>query len=485
MDKKAPVIFKNTFSYKLIYIFAIPDDAHAGCLKIGDTTVSTNLQPDRLPPNCHELNQAAQERIKKYTNTAAVTVQLLHTELALVTKQKNGKFYTESFRDYKVHRVLENSGFKKKIFENNTGNEWFCTDIDTAKEAISAVKNQMTSLDTAKSSEEFIPIVFRPEQKEAIAKTVERFKKSSRMLWNAKMRFGKTLSALEVVKRCKFKKTILITHRPVVDDGWHEDFFKIFTKEDNYAYGSKKIDSTIKNLERDFTEKRKNYIYFASIQDLRGSKEAGGKFDKNNDVFSVKWDLVIIDEAHEGTTTKLGDDVKSLLFKEKDGTKLLELSGTPFNILDNYEDENSVYTWDYVMEQKAKQEWEETHFGDSNPYADLPEMNMYTYDLGKLLHSKYEDFEDKAFNFTEFFRTNEAGLFVHESDVKSFLNLLTDKNSESLYPFSTEEYRKLFRHSLWMIPGVKEALALQKLLENHPVFSGFEIVNVEIGRAHV
>lgn len=65
MDKKAPVIFKNTFSYKLIYIFAIPDDAHAGCLKIGDTTVSTNLQPDRLPPNCHELNQAAQERIKK------------------------------------------------------------------------------------------------------------------------------------------------------------------------------------------------------------------------------------------------------------------------------------------------------------------------------------------------------------------------------------------------------------------------------------
>ena len=105
-------------------------------------------------------------------------------------------------------------------------------------------------------------------------------------------------------------------------------------------------------------------------------------------------------------------------------------------------------------------------------------MNMYTYDLGKLLHSKYEDFEDKAFNFTEFFRTNEAGLFVHENDVKSFLNLLTDKNSESLYPFSTEEYRKLFRHSLWMIPGVKEALALQKLLENHPVFSGFEIVNV-------
>lgn len=478
MEKSDSIRFKNTFSYKLIYIFAIPDEAHADCLKIGDTTLDTDLQPDCLAPNCKELNQAALQRIKQYTNTVAVTVQLLHTELALATKQKDGKFYTESFRDHKVHRVLENSGIQKKKFDESTGSEWFVVDLETAKEAINAVKKQLTSLDSTKSKEEFVPVVFRPEQKDAISKTVAQFKKSSRMLWNAKMRFGKTLSALEVVKRCKFKKTILITHRPVVDDGWHEDFYKIFTKEDNYAYGSKKIDSTIASLERAFTENGKNYIYFASIQDLRGSKEAGGKFDKNDDVFTVKWDLVIIDEAHEGTTTKLGDEVKALLYKPDSGTKLLELSGTPFNILENYEDENSVYTWDYVMEQKAKREWEETHFGDSNPYSDLPEMNMFTYDLGKLLKNSYQDFEDKAFNFTEFFRTNEAGTFVHEDDIQSFLNLLTKKDSESFYPFSTDEYRKLFRHSLWMVPGVKEALALQRLLENHPVFSTFDIVNV-------
>ncbi len=473
-EEKSKPIFKSTFSYKLIYVFTIPDEKHEGCLKIGDATLDTDLQPDKLAPNCHELNQAALERIKEYTNTAAVDVVLLHTELALATWQENEKFITKSFRDHDVHRVLKNSGIKSKKFEDSTGNEWFEIGLDTAKEAISAVKHQITSLDPTKASEDFVPIVFRPEQKEAITKTVAQFKKSSRMLWNAKMRFGKTLSALEVVKRCKFKKTILITHRPVVDEGWHEDFAKIFTKEDNYVYGSKKNGATISALEKS----GKNYIYFASIQDLRGSKEAGGKFDKNNEVFNIKWNLVIIDEAHEGTTTKLGDEVKSLLFKEKKGTKLLELSGTPFNILENYEDENSVYTWDYVMEQKAKREWEETHFGDSNPYADLPEMNMFTYDLGKLLHEKYEDFEDKAFNFSEFFRTNEEGTFVHEEDVNSFLNLLTKESEESLYPFSNENYRKLFRHSFWIVPGVKEALALQHLLEHHLVFQAFEIVNV-------
>lgn len=241
MAEEKSQVFKNTFSYKLIYIFTIPDDTHSGCLKIGDTTLDTDLQPDFLSPNCNALNQAALKRIREYTNTAAVPVKLLHTELALSTRQENGKFITESFRDKKVHRVLENSGIKKKKFKQTTGAEWFEIGINTAKEAISAVKKQMTSLDGTKSSSEFVPVVFRPEQKDAIMKTVAHFKKGSRMLWNAKMRFGKTLSALEVVKECKFKKTILITHRPVVDDGWHEDFYKIFTKEDNYVYGSKKM----------------------------------------------------------------------------------------------------------------------------------------------------------------------------------------------------------------------------------------------------
>lgn len=473
--------FKNTFSYKLIYIFSITDDAHAGSVKVGDTKLDTDLTQDRLQPNCRELNQAALERIKTYTKTAAVTVNLLHTELAIRTIQKkDGSWNTETFRDYDVHRVLLNSGIKKKAFsEKKLGHEWFCCDDVTAIKAITAVKHGDAAIDTLIPMEKFIPISFRPEQKEAIEKTVKQFKKSPRMLWNAKMRFGKTLSALEVVRRMDFERTVLITHRPVVDDGWHEDFGKIFTKEDKYRYGSKKSGIEISELEKTFNRDKKHYIYFASIQDLRGSKIVGGKFDKNDDVFSINWDCVIIDEAHEGTTTELGDKVKSILFKPEKGSKLLELSGTPFNILSNYEeDDDSVFTWDYVMEQKAKQQWEETHFGDSNPYSDLPEMRMYTYYLGKLIKGDFVDVGDKAFNFAEFFRTNENGAFVHEKNVNDFLNLLTKQNKESLYPFSCKEYINLFHHTLWMVPGVKEALALQHLLEKHPIFCNFNIVNV-------
>ena len=480
-NKRQDTSFKNTFSYKLIYVFAIADNAHEGSVKIGDTKLDTDLTPDRLQPNCRELNQAAIARINSYTKTAGVTVTLIHTELAIRTIQKkDGSWNTESFRDYDVHRVLLNSGIKKKTFDGEKlGNEWFCCDSITAIKAITAVKHGDIAIDTLIPMEKFIPITFRPEQNEAIEKTIKQFRKSPRMLWNAKMRFGKTLSALEVIHRMNFERTVLITHRPVVDDGWHEDFEKIFAKEDKFRYGSKKAGIEITDLEKTFKREGKHYIYFASIQDLRGSKIVGGKFEKNDEVFDIDWDCVIIDEAHEGTTTELGDKVKSILFKLEKGTKLLELSGTPFNILSNYEDDDdSVFTWDYVMEQQAKQKWEETHFGDSNPYSELPEMRMYTYDLGKLIKGDFIDVGDKAFNFTEFFRTNDDGTFKHEKSVKDFLNLLTKQDKESLYPFSCEEYRDLFHHTLWMVPGVKEALALQHLLENHPIFCNFTIVNV-------
>ena len=100
---------------------------------------------------------------------------------------------------------------------------------------------------------------------------------------------------------------------------------------------------------------------------MRGSQLVGGNFNKNNAVFALDWDLVIIDEAHEGTKTELGQKVIGLLVK--DGiSKKLDLSGTAYNLFDKYTEEGSVYTWDYVMEQEAKRDWAEKHPGEKNPY---------------------------------------------------------------------------------------------------------------------
>lgn len=461
--------FTSSLKLKLIYVFRINDDAHRGCLKIGEATAD-NENIWGLEPNSKALNKAAKKRIDQYTQTAGIAYDLLYTELTVF----NDKTGLKAFSDHEVHNVLTRSGVKKKIFDSkNKANEWFITDLETVKKAIKAVKEGKDSLHNSEVSESQNPVVFRPEQKEAIEKTAKQFKKGNEMLWFAKMRFGKTLSALQVVKEHEFTRTLILTHRPVVDKGWFEDFGKIFYDAPRYSYGSKNQGNQFTTLERECKKGNSKYIYFASMQDLRGSELVGGNFNKNDEIFGTTWDFVIVDEAHEGTQTELGTNVLRELKKEN--TKVLHLSGTPFNLLDNYQEEE-IYTWDYVMEQKAKADWDKIHFGDPNPYASLPKLNIFTYDLGKLLHG-YID-EEVAFNFREFFRVNETGSFLHEKDVRLFLNLICKSDTESNYPYSTEEYRNNFRHSLWMVPGVKEAKALSALLKKHPVFGQFDIVNV-------
>lgn len=317
--------YQSTFRNRLIYIFSIPYDDHAGCLKIGETTAPDDF---RLAPNSHELNAAARERIAEYTRTAGIRYDLLHTELTLFVS--DGHF--KNFNDKQVHSILERSGIKKKVFDiDGTADEWYCCDLETARAAIAAAKGGEKSLHPSQITNSHTPITLRPEQQDAIARTKRVLKKSNAMLWNAKMRMGKTLTSLQVVKEMQLHRTIIVTHRPVVDAGWYEDFGKIFYESDSqWNYGSRnKGEPSIKKLECS----GKHYVYFASLQDLRGSTRVGGNIVKHDDIFDTPWDLIIIDEAHEGTQTSLGQAVQDVLTHEH--TKVLSLSGTPFNLMRN------------------------------------------------------------------------------------------------------------------------------------------------------
>lgn len=514
--------YEPTMSYRLIYVFAIHDKDHEGYLKIGDTTFDSTKSYKQLPPNCEELNQAARDRIDDYTKTAMVAYDLQYTELARkVVTFSDGEVETSLFRDKRVHDVLYRSGYTSKNFWfSDRTSEWFEVPLSVAIRAIQAVKEGRTALTAAEKSEgqtSFLPqtvpaapkkraITLRDEQVDCVNRTLTIFRKQNSMLWNCKMRFGKTVTAYALIKKAGYQKVIVVTHRPVVEDGWRNDFDLIFGEGDNRAFLKKDrfdTDSSVYDAAMDarndanltaYQNSGKAFVYFASMQDLRGSQRADGKFDKNNAVFDMDWDLVIYDEAHEGTQTQRGQKVQSLLEAEKNGKapKVLQLSGTPYNLMQKYE--NNVYTWDYVMEQKRKREWDTLHPGDHNPYADLPELRILTFDLGKSLPTSYRyETLEMAFNFTEFFRVwtgdpardfrplpagAQVGDFVHEADVRSFLDLISSENPESNYPYSTPEYREMFRHTLWMVPGVKEASALSRLLKDHPVFGAYKVANV-------
>jgi len=493
----------NVADYNVIYIYAIHDDAHKGLLKVGKASLKSSLSIAQLPANCPTLKQAAHNRILQQTNTARVNYELLHVELAVRTiTMMDGSRQIQSFMDNDVHDVLYNSGYAAlKFVESGRPSEWFEIDLATAKAAIEATINGESKIATAHAVIEkpIVPVIkLRDEQKECVEKTIEMFSRYNEMLWDCKMRFGKTVTAYELIKRMGYKKVIVVTHRPAVEDGWGSDHKIMFAGTDHEfidkTNGSYSFEDSI-DAENDYNLKQlvkndKSFVYFASIQDLRGSQRVGGKYNKNNAVFDMDWDLLIIDEAHEGTTTDLGDAVIKTLRKEK--TKILSLSGTPYNIMGEYEE--NKYTWTYVDEQKKKTEWDSKHPGERNPYEELPQMNIFTFDLSEQISNSYRYVtEDSAFNFREFFRTwtgdierdyykipegQKVGDFVHADDVYQFLSLIAEENGESNYPFSTDEYRDMFAHTFWMVPGVKEAKALSAMLQKHPRFTDFEIVNI-------
>lgn len=496
-------------TYKLLYCAKINDDKHAGMLKVGDTDFVATKLIASYQPNDPELVKAAQARIAGWSGTAAAGAELVYCE-ALIRYNPQTQNH-ESYRDGSVHKVLQHAGFPKVDFDSalDNGTEWFKVDLATVQAAIKATKEFRDYLDTSELPAQTI-YDLREEQRRAVDETTSRFKKKNDMLWHAKMRFGKTITALNLVKETpEFKRTIIITHRPVVEDSWGSDFYHVFAQEDSYAFLTKiqdadmvlSDDQTDEAIDRandarlaQLVAEGRKFVYFASIQDLRGSKRVGGQFDKNNVVFDIDWDFVIIDEAHEGTKTALGQKVINLLIKEK--TKKLDLSGTAYNLFDQYTEKGSVFTWDYVMEQEAKKSWPMKHPGEKNPYEDMPVMHINTFDLEKALREGNVDLSGKTFSFREFFRTwtgdlskdgqpipagREVGDFVHPAAVRRFLDLLSINDENSRFPYVTKAQCNQNAHSLWMVPGVREAAALSKMLKKHPLFgqeSLFGIANV-------
>ena len=508
---------------RLLYVLSQNDRKHQGLLKIGEVFVDNEIADSK---NSQELGKAVRAVLDARPYMQGVSYHIEYVECT--TYDQDSKCYKAD----DVYRTLRAMDIPSKTLgkykDPTTGQTedadiWFACTIFDIQDVICKIKQGKGAGHGA--------IKFRPEQEKAIHDTVEYFQKEFKdpnkgkhYLWNAKMRFGKTLSGLEVAKRCGYRSTLIITHRPVVDKGWHDDFAKIFrtpealadyhSKGLEPAYGRRMMDDNdsqgdFHTLTNEVDAGKKILVFFVSMQYLRLSQFVGGK-ERNFDplkraIMEYDWDFVMVDEAHEGIDAAAGVRVMNKLKKEN--TRILSLSGTPFNLLDKYE-ESEIYTWDYVMEQRAKLFWDEHHYGDPNPYADLPRMQILTFTLPKMLRDQAIE-NNEVFKFHEFFRvyTEEDKLrlqelidnepnaikkaeyqeklseveidkFVHEKAINRFLDKLVEESDTSLYPFSTENFREHFRHTFWLLPGVKEAAALEQLLRKHEVFSEiFHIIN--------
>lgn len=226
-------------------------------------------------------------------------------------------------------------------------------------------------------------------------------------------------------------------------------------------------------------DKIKGCIEFVSLQDLKGSIYFGGQYEKLSELsveHGIDWDIMIIDEAHEGVDTYKTDTA----FNHIKRKYTLHLSGTPFKALANDKfSSEAIFNWTYADEQKKKKELDSAK--EENPYENMPSLSLFTYQMSEIVRDKVEkginladrDVEEYAFDLNEFFTTNESGNFVHDKDVNNFLDCLTKQEK---FPFSTPELREEIKHSFWLLNRVASAKAFAKKLKLHPIFKDYEII---------
>lgn len=451
----------------MIYAYQTPGyPKHEGWTKIGET------------------KNGVQRRIHQQVHTAWIDYELQWMDNALF-KDGSGEF----FSDHDFHDFLE----RRKNVERNRGTEWFRIDGPQSLMFFNEFASRQTHKITIGSN-----YVLRDTQEEAVRSTLEYMRKSDtldaskrKFLWNAKPRFGKTLTTYELIRRMRGEKplnVLIVTNRPSIANSWYDDFERFIGWQTGFRFVS---DNDALRDARDVMTRQQfvnwlrtpgahdgfdGQICFESLQGLKGSVFFGGNYNKLEWMRQLKWDLLVIDEAHEGVDTRRTDRA----FDNIQRRFTLHLSGTPFKAIAGGQfSQEQIFNWSYAEEQEAKEAWDSL---DRNPYEDMPRLNLFTYRMSDIVRDEVkkeicldddEGAMEYAFDLNEFFRT-ENGRFVYEKDVRKFLRALS---TQEKFPFSTEELRTELAHTLWLLNRVESAKALARLLqEDGSGFEDYEVV---------
>lgn len=420
-----------------IYAYATPGmAAHDGMLKVGYTS------------------RDVESRVREQCGTSDIEYDIVFEGVA---RRSDGTV----FKDHQFHAYLSELGFKR-------GNgEWFRISADELELAYASF--------VCGSSDSDGSYVLRPSQESAVRQTLACFAADAEpVLWNAKPRFGKTLTAYDLMLRMDARTVLVLTHRPATSASWASDFGRFVAPRGGWAFVSR--DRNVRGFAcvRSFEDwvaidDDVRVVVFVSLQDLEGAEGAGGDHDKLSQVFETMWDLVVIDESHEGVATERAELALTGIEREHE----LHLSGTPFKaVANNVYDTSHIFNWTYVDEQSAKLRGE-------SAYDDMPELKFMTYRLSDAIAEVVDagidlgngNVEDYMFDLNVFFGAR-GGKFVNEGIVERFVrNLFFDPH----YPFATAEARDELAHTFWVMQRVESCKAMKAMLEEViPTVPGFE-----------
>lgn len=471
---------------------------------------------------------AACRRIGEQVKTAGVAVKIIECGLAVTwTTGEDGSMLFESqWTDHDLHAILRGMDGISNMNPANMGHgesEWFCNEtasgvntddsvvIEAVHKAIRAMRHGEADL---------TEIYSLREEQSAAADKIARWLSAGTLdarrefLLGAVMRFGKTITTFAAIDRLMAltdtsvdgMRVLVVTHRPNVFSEWRENA-RHSELNAKWRRSHDGRDLLEENFTVDADGVAANGVQLMSAQAIDGTYEDGEV--RHTEAYDADWDLVVIDEGHEGTNT---ENFRRVLDRLK--TKaVLWVSGTPYNLMGRF-DEKSSFRWTVADEKDAAKKYREEHGEDAvNPYAppQLPDIEYYTFDGGSILRLDDEEGRgsdkgvvlsgDGELSFSRLFAldTNDKK-YRKEHDVWPFRNMDAVQDFiASLYgagrraerakavaakmPYAKNRDGHMIwgddqmRNSLWFLPSSQDVVrSLAELLKNDDRFSQYEII---------
>lgn len=424
--------------------------------------------------------ESAETRIAQQASQLSVEKQKVWSRRALFTSEAGGRFTDKDF-----HAYLKQQGVQRETQPKRTEWHHFAPVPKSSLDYFNDFAGQDHPEPPSGGVED--DYVLRPEQQAAVDQAVAVFKGGKdEVLWNAKPRFGKTLTTYDLMRTLDVRKVLIVTNRPAIAHSWFDDFARFIRHQTTFRFVSESPSLAARapmtreqwrSYSINHRDEDPRFVEFLSLQDLKGSQYFGGSYEKLKHVAQLDWDLLVIDEAHEGIDTTKTD----VAFDQIKRKWTLHLSGTPFKALASGRfDQDQIFNWTYEDEQTAGRDW--VGNGQENPYIALPTLNLLTYQISRMTTERLAEgvaiAEDEAnidytFDLNEFFAVKDNGFFEHEAEVLRFLDSMATNEK---YPFSTPALRDEIRHSFWLLNRVASAKALEKLLKKHDVFKDYTVI---------
>lgn len=446
------------------------------------------------------------------------------------------------FRDFAVHRYLENEIQKSRLLPDSLesipyySNEFFkeatSEDLDNAIVDIKeSHKNNNPKYQFYKFEDSRIPIIHtynrtenyepRPNQKETIGRFKEALKKGrNNLLMYAVMRFGKSFTSMCCAIEMNAKIVLIVSAKADVKEEWKKTV-ESHKKFDGFSFLDSNSLLESETVIKDKLEANEKVALFLTLQDLQGDDIK----TKHKEVFEKQIDLLLIDETHFGARAQeYGKVLKDFKAGEKrselkeydesldeldETTKIINskvrihLSGTPYRILMNseFEEDDIIAFYQFTNIAEDQEEWDKQNLNKDevkewdNPYYGFPQMIRFAFNPNNSSRKKMEELKKLGvtYAFSELLKpksilkdnTNQLHKkFIYEQEIIDLLNVIdgtdADDNLLSFLDYDKLKEGKMCRHIVCVLPYRASCDAFEELIKSNEFknLNSYEVINI-------